>query len=58
MEIHFQGFLSKEYPVTTETILENHKSSALEPSDSTQAYFKETPVIAGIFRAFSFHQMV
>lgn len=35
----------------TETILENHESSALKPSDSTQAYFKQIPTTAGILRA-------
>lgn len=40
--------------MTTETILENHESSALEPSDSTQAYLKETPATAGIFTALFF----
>lgn len=36
--------------MTTETILENQESSALEPSDATQAYLKQIPAIAGIFR--------
>lgn len=49
-KIHFQGFLSQERPLTTETILENQESSALEPSDATQAYLKQIPATAGIFR--------
>lgn len=36
--------------MTTETILENQESSALEPSDATQAYLKQIPATAGIFR--------
>lgn len=40
--------------MTSETILENRESSALKPSDSTQAYFKQTPTIAGNFRALFF----
>lgn len=36
--------------MTTETILENQESSALEASDATQAYLKQSPAIAGIFR--------